>query len=213
MDAENWLLTAGKEHEIVMDEPTKLGGMDTGPSPLHALLASLAGCEQGSVPVTVTPLAGDRSAPLSTSNGYAGSSPDEDQDREDYLRHPGRLRYGNTTQWLLPVRLTMQVDQRAFRGIQGVPVRYQKVRVRAQVKTDATQEAVNELAHQVLPFFSISLFLSLCPSQPVTNVLCEGTQEVSSSRTVSRCGSRDGRGMDQSVIHNAIDCIRSTRRV
>jgi len=30
-----------------MDEPQKMGGTDTGATPLHTLLASLAGCEHG----------------------------------------------------------------------------------------------------------------------------------------------------------------------
>jgi hypothetical protein len=37
----------GEGHEVVMDEPQKMGGTDTGATPLHTLLASLAGCEHG----------------------------------------------------------------------------------------------------------------------------------------------------------------------
>jgi hypothetical protein len=41
------ILHAGEGHEVVMDEPQKMGGTDTGATPLHTLLASLAGCEHG----------------------------------------------------------------------------------------------------------------------------------------------------------------------
>ncbi|KAL0479110.1 rpoB [Acrasis kona] len=38
------LATAGK-HQLTLDEPETLGGEDLGTTPLHALLASLCGCE------------------------------------------------------------------------------------------------------------------------------------------------------------------------
>ncbi len=43
----------------------------------------------------------------------------------------------------------IEVDVRGFRGVEGVPARYQTVRVKALVKTDAPQEKVDELAHLV----------------------------------------------------------------
>lgn len=32
-------------HQITIDEPAKMGGQDTGPSPMQLVLAALAGCE------------------------------------------------------------------------------------------------------------------------------------------------------------------------
>lgn len=34
-----------RKHTFVFDEPTKVGGTDTGPSPLQGVLGALAGCE------------------------------------------------------------------------------------------------------------------------------------------------------------------------
>lgn len=34
------------KHEMKLDEPESVGGTDTGPSPFHAVLGALAGCEQ-----------------------------------------------------------------------------------------------------------------------------------------------------------------------
>ncbi|WP_411955541.1 OsmC family protein [Alkalibacillus sp. S2W] len=38
-------VTQSGDHNIVIDEPPKMGGSDEGPNPLATLLASLAGCE------------------------------------------------------------------------------------------------------------------------------------------------------------------------
>ncbi len=34
------------KHEMTLDEPKSVGGTDEGPSPFHAVLGALAGCEQ-----------------------------------------------------------------------------------------------------------------------------------------------------------------------
>ncbi|MBM6617656.1 OsmC family protein [Bacillus suaedaesalsae] len=34
-----------QEHQLIMDEPLKFGGSDKGPTPLHAILGTLASCE------------------------------------------------------------------------------------------------------------------------------------------------------------------------
>ncbi|WP_246944001.1 OsmC family protein [Bacillus pinisoli] len=34
-----------KEHQYYLDEPSHVGGQNSGPTPLHALLGALAGCE------------------------------------------------------------------------------------------------------------------------------------------------------------------------
>ncbi len=34
-------------HQVITDEPKKIGGRGSGASPLHTLLVALAGCEQG----------------------------------------------------------------------------------------------------------------------------------------------------------------------
>ncbi|ELR10973.1 OsmC family protein [Acanthamoeba castellanii str. Neff] len=37
------------KHEMTLDEPKSVGGTDEGPSPFHAVLGALAGCEQATV--------------------------------------------------------------------------------------------------------------------------------------------------------------------
>ncbi|WP_422163836.1 OsmC family protein [Halobacillus sp.] len=37
--------STARDHQIVIDEPAKMGGSDEGANPLETLLASLAGCE------------------------------------------------------------------------------------------------------------------------------------------------------------------------
>lgn len=101
----------GEGHEVVMDEPQKMGGTDTGATPLHTLLASLAGCEHATAML---------------------------------LARQMKIKLDSIT-----FDIEGDYDVRGFRGVEGVPARYQTVRVKALVKTDAPQEKVDELAHLV----------------------------------------------------------------
>eukprot|EP01137_Pigoraptor_chileana_P032682 Opistho-2@22438 len=87
--------TKAKNHEIVTDEPSKLGGTDSAATPLQTLLASLIGCEHA----TAMFLAKKRRVEIKSIEFSAEA----------------------------------EYDLRSFMGVEGVPARFQRLKLRGTV--------------------------------------------------------------------------------
>lgn len=98
--------TAGS-HQLIMDEPPRLGGSDEGPNPLETLLSALAGCEN----VVANMIAKEMGISVES----------------------------------IDFSIKGQFDPRGLMGALDVCPYFQKVKIEAKVKTDATQEQINEL--------------------------------------------------------------------
>eukprot|EP01088_Endostelium_zonatum_P005477 TRINITY_DN1714_c0_g1_i1.p1 TRINITY_DN1714_c0_g1~~TRINITY_DN1714_c0_g1_i1.p1 ORF type:complete len:216 (+),score=58.03 TRINITY_DN1714_c0_g1_i1:9-656(+) len=108
---EKFAKDGGKIHTVVTDEPAKLKGTDEGTTPIHTLLAALAGCEN----VTA-----------------------------QFVAREMKIKIDKIT-----FDIQGEMDGRGFAGVDGVYAGIQKVKVRADVETSATQEQVDQLLHQV----------------------------------------------------------------
>ncbi|PRP75120.1 transporter, OsmC-like family [Planoprotostelium fungivorum] len=115
----------GAAHTIILDEPKSLGGRDTGPSPLEALLGSLAGCEQATAHLVAKRMSMEvKQMEYDISGDY----------------NPGAIR----GRWSCIAHIfPNEVDRGDF------PTHFHTIRMKVHVTTDDTQERVQQLKEEV----------------------------------------------------------------